>query len=85
MALDFLLDVHFLDGEVVVDGKRLAGLLLEQAGFKVERIRQAVGRIDAHHQGGIAKPGQLQARGRRNTGFADAALTTEQQDTHTSL
>jgi len=34
---------NFLDGEVVVDGKRLAGLLLEQAGFEVERIRQAVG------------------------------------------
>ena len=77
MPLDLLLDVDLVDGQAFVDGVRVAGLAVEQAGFQVEGVRQAVGRVDAHHQRAIAQAGELQAGGGGQAGFPDAALAAE--------
>jgi hypothetical protein len=58
---------------------------MEQIGFQVEGVGQAMGRIDAHHQGSIADPGEVQAGGRRQTGFSDASFAAEQKDAHTLI
>ena len=82
MAFDLLLDVDFVDGELVVDGVGVAGLAVEEAGFEVEGVGQAVGGIDAHDQGAIAEPRELQAGGGGETGFSDASFAAEEKDAH---
>ena len=82
MPLDLLLDIDFLDGEAVVDGQRIVGSVLEQAGFQIEGVGQAVGRIDAHHQSAVAEPRKLQTGGRGNAGLAHASFAAEEQDAH---
>src|SRR5439155_1351196 len=44
VPLDLLLDIDFVDGEVVVDLQRVAGLGVEEAGFQVEGVGKAVRR-----------------------------------------
>ena len=85
MAFDLLLDIDFVDGEVVVDRVRVAGLAVEEAGFEVEGVGQAVRRIDAHDQGAVARAGELQAGGGGETGFPDASFAAEEKDAHTSI
>ena len=85
MALDLLLNVDLVDGEALVDGVRVAGLGVEEAGFEIEGVGQAVGRIDAHHQGAVAQPRKLQAGGGGKTGFPDASFAAEEKDAHTSF
>ena len=58
-------------------GVRVAGLAMEKAGFQVERVRQAVGRVDAHYQGAVAQAGKLEAGGRGQAGFAHPSLAAE--------
>jgi hypothetical protein len=82
VPLDLLLDVDFVDGQLVGDGVRVAGLLMEQAGFEVEGIGQAVRGVHAHDEGAIAEARQLHAGGRSQAGLADAAFAAEQQDAH---
>ena len=57
---------------------------LEQAGFQVEGVGQAVRRIDAHHQRTVAEARKLQAGGRGNAGLAHASFAAEEQDAHGS-
>jgi len=47
VPFDFLLDVDLLDGKVIIDGQRIVGSVLEETGFEIEGVREAVGRIDA--------------------------------------
>ena len=82
MALDLLLNVHLVDGEVVVDRVGVAGLAVEKAGLQIEGVGQAVRRIDAHDQRAVAEPGKLQPSGRGETGLAYAALAAEQKNAH---
>ena len=85
MALDFLLDVDFVNGQAVVDRVRIAGLGVEQSGLQIERIGQAMGRIDAHHQGPVPQAGKLQPGGRGQAGFSHASFTAEQKDAHSFI
>ena len=85
MPLDLLLDVDLLDGEVLVDGQRIVGSGLEQAGFQIEGVGQAVGRIDAHDERAIAEARKLQTGGRGNTGLAHASFAAEEQDAHDTI
>ena len=62
MALDFLLDVDLVDGQLLVDRIGVAGLAVEEAGFEVEGVGQAVRRIDAHDQGAIAEAREFAGR-----------------------
>ena len=55
MALDLLLDVDLVDGQALVDGVGIARSCRGRGGFEVERIRQAVGGIHAHHQRPVAQ------------------------------
>ena len=82
VALDLLLDIDFVDGEVVVDGVGVAGLAVEEVGFEVEGVGQAVGGIDAHDQRAIAEARELQAGGGGETGFPDASFAAEEKDAH---
>jgi hypothetical protein len=56
MPFDFLLDVHFMDRQLIPDRIRIAGFLVEQAGFEVEGIGETVRGVHAHHQRAIAQP-----------------------------
>ena len=82
MPLDLLLDVDFMDGQLVGDGVRVAGFLVEEAGFEVEGIGQAVRGIHAHDEGAIAQARQLDAGGGGQAGLSDAAFPAKQQDAH---
>ncbi len=82
VALDLLLDIDFMDGELVVDGVRVAGLAVKEAGFEIEGVGQAVRRIDAHDQRAVAQPRKLQAGGRGKTGFPHASFAAEEKDAH---
>ncbi len=85
MALDFLLDIDFVDGQPLVDGVRIAGLAVEQLGFEIERVRQAMGRVDAHHQGAVSETGKFQTGSRRQAGFPHPSFAAEQKDAHTLI
>ena len=85
VPLDFLLDVDLLDGEVIVDGQRIVGAVLEQAGFEIEGVGQAVCGIDAHHERAVAEAGELETGGRGNAGLAHASFAAEEQDAHASI
>ena len=65
-------------------GSGSLALVLEQAGFEIEGIGQAVGRIDAHHQRAIAEARELQAGGGGEAGLAHASFAAEEQDAHDS-
>jgi hypothetical protein len=84
VALDFFLDIDLVDGKPVVDGEGVAGFAMEEAGFEVEGVGEAVGGVDAHDEGAVAEAGELQARRGGQTGLSDASLAAEQQDAHTS-
>ena len=66
----------------VVDGVRVAGLAVEEVGFEVEGVGQAVRGIDAHDQRAIAQAGEFQAGGGGKTGFPDASFAAEEKDAH---
>ena len=83
VPLDLLLNIDLVDGEVVVDGVGVAGLGVEEAGFQIEGVGQAMRRIDAHDQGAIAEPGELQTGGSGKTGFPDASFAAKEKDAHT--
>ena len=85
VPLDLLLDIDFVDGEVVVNLQRVAGLGIEEAGLEVKGIGQAVRRIDAHHQGSIAELGKLQSGSSGQTRLTDTPLAAEKQDAHDSF
>ena len=68
---------------LLVDGIGVAGLAVEQAGFEVEGVGQAVRRIDAHHQGPVTQARKLQAGGGGKTGLPHASFAAEQKDAHT--
>ena len=77
MALDLLLDIHLVNRQAVVDGVRVAGLAVKQAGPEVEGVGQAMRRVHAHHQRAIAQTRKLEASGRRQAGFSHASLAAE--------
>ena len=85
MPFDLELDIDFVNGKVVVDGVRIAGFGVEQAGFQIECVGQAVGRIDAHHQRAIAELRKLEPGSGRQTRFPYAALAAEEQNAHDSI
>lgn len=60
VPFDFLLDIDLMDGQVAVDGIRIAGLAVEEGRLQIEGVGQAMCRIDAHHQGAIAQSRELQ-------------------------
>ena len=60
-------------------------LRVEEVGFEIEGIAQAVRRIDAHHQRAVAEFGELDAGGGGQTGLADAAFSAEEQNAHNSI
>ena len=74
VPLDLLLNVDFVDGEALVDGVGVAGLAVEEVGFQVEGIRQAVGGVDAHDQRAVAEPGELQPGSGGETGLTRRLL-----------
>ena len=57
-------------------------LLFRPRSFEVEGVRQAMGRVDAHHQGAVSQAGELQSGGCGQTGFPHTAFAAEQQDPH---
>ena len=77
MPLDLSLDVHFLNPEILVDGRRVSGGAVKQRAFEIERIAQAVSRIHAHHQSLAAEFREPHSGGCRDAGLADAALAAE--------
>jgi hypothetical protein len=85
VPFDLLLDVDFVDRQPLVDGVGIAGLRMKETHLEIERVRQAVGRIDAHHQGPIPETRELQARSGSQTGLPDAPFAAEEQDAHTSF
>src|ERR1035437_1303075 len=85
MTLNLLLDIDFVDGQPLVDGIRVPGLAMEQLGFDVEGVRQAMGGVDAHHQGAVSETGEFQPGSRRQTGFPHPSLPAEQKDAHNSI
>ena len=85
MALDLLLDVDLVDVQPVVHAVRIACLAVEEGGFQVERVPQAMGGVDAHHQRPVTQAGQLQAGSGSQAGFPHAALAAEQEDAHNSI
>ncbi len=58
---------------------------MKQVDIQVERIRQAVRGIDAHHQRPVAELGQFDARCRGQAGFAYAALAAKEENPHASF
>ena len=82
VAFDFLLNIDFVDGELVVDGVRVAGLAVEEVGFEVEGVGQAMRGIDTHDEGAIAQAGELQAGCGGKTGFPNASFAAEEKDAH---
>ena len=85
VTLDLLLDVDFVYGQLVGNGIWVAGLLVEQTGFEVEGVSQAVRGVHAHYERPVAQARQLHARGGSQAGLAHAAFPAEQQDAHISL
>src|SRR5439155_12349606 len=61
---------------------RIAGLGIEQASLQIERVGEAVGRVNAHDQGAVAEFGKLQPGSGRQTRFPYTALAAEEQDAH---
>src|SRR6185369_13105632 len=82
VAFNFLLDVDFVDGQFWVDGVRVAGLSVEEVGFEVECVGQAVRGIDTHDQGAIAQAGEFEAGCGGKTGFPNASFAAEEKDAH---
>jgi hypothetical protein len=82
VALDFLLDVDFLDGETLVDGVGEAGGGGEEAFVEIEGVGEAVGGVDAEDQGAVAAAGELEAGSGGDAGFADSAFAAEEEDSH---
>ena len=72
-------------GQVLVDLEGIARLAVEESGFDVERIGQAMRRIDAHHQGAISEARELKASGRGETGLAYASFAAEEKDAHSFI
>jgi hypothetical protein len=85
VPFDFFLDIDFVDGQPLVDAVRVAGLAVEQFGFEVERVGEAVRRIHAHHQRAVSQPRKLQAGGRGETGLAHASFAAKEKDAHSSI
>lgn len=85
MALDFFLNIDFVNGKVVIDWKWIAGLAMEKVGFEVEGIGKGVGRVDAHDQGAVTEAGELQACGGGETRFPNASFAAEKKDAHASI
>jgi hypothetical protein len=85
MPLDFLLDIHFVDRQPLVNPVGVAGLSVEEPGVYVERVRQAVGWIHAHHQRAISKPGELKSCCRGNTGLPYAPFAAKKKDAHNPI
>ena len=86
VPLDLFLDIDFVDGR----GSRRWGsgspvFAVEQAGFEIEGIGEAVSRVDAHHQRAMAQMRQTKAGGGGEAGLADAAFTAEQKDAHNTM
>jgi hypothetical protein len=75
VPLNLSLDVHFMDRQLFIDLIRIPGLVVEETGLEIERIRQAVGRVHAHHQRAMAQLGQLQPGCGGQTGLAHPTLS----------
>src|SRR5208283_1834973 len=82
MPFHLLVDVDFLDLEVVGQAGRVGSTPVEERGTEVERVGQAVGRVDAHYEGAVAERGDMNAGCGRHAGLADAAFAAEEKNTH---
>jgi hypothetical protein len=58
---------------------------MKQLSLDVEGVRQAMGRVDAHHQGAVSETGKFQPGSRRQTGFPHPSFAAEQKDAHNSI
>ena len=74
MALDLFLNIELENRKPVVDRQRIRRLDMEEVVFQVEGIRQAVRRIDAHHQRAVVELGKFYAGRRGQARLAHAAL-----------
>src|ERR1039458_4614502 len=81
----FRSDIDLVDGQFPVNGVGVACLFVEEVGFQVERVGQAVRRIDTHHQRAIAQTRQVQPGRGRKTAFSDASFAAEEKDAHASI
>jgi hypothetical protein len=79
------MDVELLDPEPVTDRQGVRGFQVKQLGLQIERVRQAMGRVDAHYQCAIAEHGKFDASGGGQAGLADTALTGEHEDPHSPI
>ena len=77
VPLDLFLNVQFENRKPVGDRQRIGGLGVKQFSVEVEGIRQAVRRIDAHHQRAVVQFGQFHAGRGGQTRLSDAALAAE--------
>src|SRR5205823_9228393 len=82
VPLDFFLDVDFVDGKLLGDRKRVAGFGVEEPDVEIERVGEAVGRVDAHDEGPVPQFRKLEPSSGRQTRLPYAALAAEEQDAH---
>ena len=79
-----MLDIEFLDPKPVTDRQRVRSLEVKEVGLQIERVCQAVRRVDAHDQRAIER-GKFDASGGGQARLAHTALAREHEDPHTPL
>lgn len=77
MPLEFVIDVHFLEPQVVGDFDGIEGGAVEKGVFEVEGIGKAVSRVNAHDEGSLALRRQMHGGSASNAGLAHAAFAAE--------
>ena len=85
VALDLFLNIELEDGEAIIDGERVGSFVVEELGIEVEGIGEAVGRVNAHHQGAVTEGGEFYAGRRGEAGLADAAFAAEEKNPHRGI
>src|SRR5439155_10295358 len=78
VALDLPLDIYFMNREFWVDLIRVAGFAVEKFRSQVKRVREAVRRVNAHHERTVAQARELETGRRCHAGLAHTALATEE-------
>ena len=82
MALDLVVNVEFLDEQAIGYLNGLRSVAVEKRAAKIERIGQAMSRIDAHDEHSFPEFGEMNRCCRRDASFAYATFAAEKKNPH---